>query len=210
MIIRRIQIIAVAAFSMAVASVGNAETFTGNPCSLINWQDLKPLGAKKTTTFADAGWHEEKSPTELPDSQLFTDLCGVTILSKAGRTSATLTFTSFRGNVTEQQIGDWLKSVAQKETPDPDIKAETVDEAGCEKGHYDLPTSQSDGSVAKVVEHYVACDRQVGTQHVSLNISFPQGKHVSSFSARQTKSLLDKAISRMTSLPSVTVEKRVD
>lgn len=168
---------------------------SSNPCSLINWQDIQSLGATKDTPMADAGWHQEKISNEIPNSTLLTNMCAATITSKAGRLSVSLSFDSFTGKATEQQVSDWLKSAAAPGEEGTSIVK--LGDATCEIGSYDLPTKQEDDSVADVAEHYIACDKQVGTQHVSLNIHVPEGDKALLFSPEQTKDLLDKATNRM-------------
>lgn len=181
--------------SACLASNANAADPSTNPCALLDWQDLQTLGATKDTPMADAGWHPEKIPNEIPDSQLFTNMCAITIPSKAGRSSVSLSFDSFTGKATEQQVSDWLKTVSREKEEDTSIIE--VGDATCETGTYDLPTRQSDDSVADISEHYIACDKQVGTQHVSLNIHVPEGDKALLLSPEQAKGLLDKAVAKM-------------
>ncbi len=192
-----ITVLAAACATLAAFNANAAEK-SASPCSLITWQDIQSLGAVKDTSMVDAGWHQEKTPKEIPDSQLFTNMCAMVTKSAAGRSSVTLSFDSFKGKVTEQQIADWLKSTTR---PDDEEEAKptvvTLGDTTCENGQYNLPTSQADDSVADVAEHYIACDKLVGTHHVSLNIHVPEGDKAKLFSPEQTKALLEKAISRM-------------
>lgn len=190
--------LAIAVLAACAAFNASAAEKSSDPCSLINWQDIQSLGAKKDTAMADAGWHQEETPKEIPGSQLFTTMCAVVTKSAAGRSSVTLSFDSFKGKVTEHQISDWLKSTtrpADEEDAKPTIV--TLGDTTCENGQYNLPTSQADDSVADVAEHYIACDKLVGTHHVSLNIQVPEGDKAKLFSPEQAKALLDKAVSRM-------------
>jgi hypothetical protein len=190
--------LAIAAFAAGIAFNASAAEKSSDPCSLITWQDIQSFGAVKDTPMSDAGWHQEQTPKELPDSQLFTNMCAVVTKSPAGRSSITLSFDSFKGKATEQQIADWLKSTtrpADEEEAKPTVV--TLGDTTCENGQYSLPTSQADDSVADVAEHYIACDKLVGANHVSLNIHVPEGDKAKLFSPEQAKALLDKAVSRM-------------
>lgn len=189
--------IATALLVSCIAFNAHAADNSSNPCSLLDWQDLQTFGAVTDTSMSDAGWHEEMPPKEIPGSKLFTNMCAVTIMSQAGRSGITLSFDSFRGKVTEQQVSEWLKSAASAETEQPDMAVVKVGNTTCERGQYDLPTKQDDDSVADVVEHYIACDQQVGTQHVSINVHVPEGKKGELPSPEQAKVLLDKSIARM-------------
>ena len=191
--------IAIALLISCTAFSAHAADDSSNPCSLLDWQDFQTFGVVKDTAMTNPGWHQEETPKELPGSKLFTDMCAVAISSQTGRSSVTLSFDSFKGKVTEQQVGEWLKSAAAagKEKGQPDVAIVKVGDATCEIGQYDLPTLQDDESVVTVVEHYVACDQQVGVQHVSLNIHVPEANKDNLPSPEQTKALLDKSVNRM-------------
>ncbi|MFY9328765.1 MAG: hypothetical protein WAO76_12245 [Georgfuchsia sp.] len=192
-------------YSIAIALLVSCTAFnthaadnSSNPCSLLDWQDFKSLGAVKDTLMSEAGWRQEKTPEEMPGSILFTNMCAAEIRSKAGRAGFTLSFDSFKGKVSEQQVGEWLKSTTATEAAQPDVATVKVgDMTTCETGQYDLPTKQEDDSVVTVVEHYIACDQQVGIQHVSLNVHVPEGNKGELPSPEQARDLLDKSVKRM-------------
>lgn len=125
-------------------------------------------------------------------------MCAVTIGSKVGRISITLNLESFKGNVIKQQVSSWLKSVASADIEQPDEAIIVhVGDATCESGKYDYPIKQNDESIIHVIEHYVACDQQVNTQHISLNVTVPEDIQSKLPSVEQTKALLEKSITRM-------------
>jgi hypothetical protein len=191
---------AVLLFACVAATAQAADK--SNPCTLLDWQDLQAFGANKDTQLTDAGWHQEDTPKEIPRGKLFTNMCAIAMKSAAGRSSVTLSFDSFKGKVTEQQVAKWLKGVsaaiaADAEASEAKPVAVTLGETTCESGQYELPTAQEDGSIANVVEQYIACDRQVGTHHVSLNVQLPDAQKNVLPSPEEAKALLDKSIARM-------------
>lgn len=187
-----------AVLSVLAFSAAHAADKSTNPCTLLQWQDLQSVGATKDTMMTDAGWHQEAAPKEIPNSKLFTNMCAAAIKSEVGRTSITLSFDSFLGKVSEQQVRDWLKAnVPQAEKNEEAPQMMTLGETTCETGQYDLPVSQDDGSVANTVEHYIACDQQVGTHHVSLNVHVPEGNKAALPTPEQAKALLEKSVARM-------------
>lgn len=191
--------IAIALVGACVAFNAHAADDASNPCTLLDWHDLQSLGAVKDTGLLEAGWHQETTPKEIPDSKLFTNMCAVTIMSPAGRTSVTLSFDSFKGKVTPQQVSDWLKATAAAVEPEPEAVLVKQGDATCESGQYDLKTTlnDKDSSSIDVVEHYIACDEQVGTHHISLNINVPEAKKSVLPNPEQAKALLDKSIARL-------------
>lgn len=195
---RHLNPIAFALVATCAAFNAHAAGGSDDPCSLLDWQDLQSLGAVKDTPLIDAGWHQEETPKEIPGSRLFTNMCAVTIMSQAGRSSVTLSFDSFKGKVTEQQVSDWLKAgIKEPEAGEPEVAIVKAGEATCESGRYDLTTRMEDGSFAEVPELYIACDQQVGTHHISLNIDVPDSKKADLPNPQQAKALLDKSIARL-------------
>lgn len=190
--------IAIALLASCIVFSAQAADLTNNPCSLLDWKDLQSIGAVKETQFSDGGWRQEQTPKEIPGSNLYTNMCSLTIISMVGRSSVTLSLDSFTGKATEQQVSEWLKLVAHPipDKPDP-VVIVSLGNTTCEYGQYDLPTRLSDDSISDVVEYYVACDQQVGTQHISLNVHVPEGKKSVLPNPEQTKELLDKSIVRM-------------
>lgn len=191
------KIITVAIAAAALSSAAYAAEKTTNPCNLLSWEDLQAYGATKDTPLSEAGWHEEAPPKELPGSHLYTNMCAITIKSTGGRSSITLSFDSFSGKASEQQVRDWLKASTPAEPPEAGTSLVTLGDTTCETGKYNLPTSQEDGSVADTIEHYIACDRQVGLHHVSLNVHVPDANKATLPSAEQTMALLEKFVGRM-------------
>lgn len=190
------KLIATASIAAAVLPNTYAAEKSTNPCTLLKWEDLQPFGAAKDTALTDAGWHEEAPPKGMPGSRLFTNMCAIAIKSDAGRSSITLSFDSFSGKASEQQVKDWLKA-SSPATPEDGTKIVKLGETTCESGRYDLPTSQDDGSVANKVERYIACDQLVGMHHVSLNVHVPESSKSLLPSPEQAKALLEKSIVRM-------------
>lgn len=203
-VMRHLNYITVALLGACVAFSAHA---ADNPCDLVDWHDFQSLGAGENTPFSEAGWHKEPTPKEIPGSELFTNMCAGAIITKAGFSSVTLSLDSFKGKVTEQQVGDWLKTTAAKLAEQPDetitnIKIVQEKDATCESGQYELSTKMDDGSVADVVEHYMACDELVGIHHVSLNIHVPENKVTELPNPEQVKALLDKSVARLKQKPS--------
>ena len=187
-----------AALSVLAFSGAHAAEKSTNPCTLLQWQDLASVGATKDMPMTDAGWHQEATPKEIPGSKLFTNMCAAGLKSEAGRTSITLSFDSFLGKVSEQQIHDWLKAnMPPADQKEGNPRLVTLGETTCETGQYELPVSQDDGSVANTVEHYIACDQQVGTHHVSLNVHVPEANKAALPTPEQAKALLEKSVMRM-------------
>lgn len=194
---RHLHSLAIALLASCAAFNAHAAENSGDPCSLLEWQDFQSIGVVKDTPLIDLGWREEQTPKEIPDSKLFSSICAVEIKSGAGSSSVMLSVDSFMGKVTEQQVGEWLKSVEPGEAVKPGVVIVKVGNAICESGQDNLPTSQSAESAANAVGHYIACDQQVGIKHISLNINVPEGKNGELLNPKQTNALLDKSIARM-------------
>ena len=190
---RHLNPFAIALVASCAAFNAHAVENAGDPCSLLDWQDFQSIGAVQDTALIDLGWREEQTPKQIPDSKLFSSICAVEIKSGAESSTITLSVDSFMGNVTEQQVGEWLKTVEPGEAGKPGVVIVKVGSAICESGQDNLTTSQS----AKVSEHYIACDQQVGIKHISLNINVPEGKKAELLNPEQINALLSKSIARM-------------
>ena len=190
---RHLNPFAIALVASCAAFNAHAVENAGDPCSLLDWQDFQSIGAVQDTALIDLGWREEQTPKQIPDSKLFSSICAVEIKSGAESSTITLSVDSFMGNVTEQQVGEWLKSVGPGEAGKLGVVIVKVGSAICESGQDNLTTSQS----AKVAEHYIACDQQVGIKHISLNINVPVGKKAELLNPEQINALLSKSIARM-------------
>lgn len=196
----RLTPITIAILASCVAFNIHAADNSNDLCSLLDLQDFQSVGVAKDTSLISMGWNQAETPKEIPDSKLWSNICTASIMSKEGGTYVALGFDGFEGNVTVQQVSDWLKSVASSDTKQTEAAIVKVDDASCESGQYDLPAKQADGSSSNTVVHYVACDRQVDTRHISLNVGVPEGKKDVLPSPEQTKALLDKSIARMKQL----------
>ncbi len=178
----------------------NATTQSSDPCAALDWHDIESLGATKDTSLVQAGWHQEDPIAQLPEAKLFTNLCAAVMKSPEGRISVTLGFDSIQGKASVQQVSDWLKAADAADTMDGISEMKTVKfgETRCENGRYDLPTkNDTDDTISTVVEYYVACDQQVGKQHLALNIHVPEGKKAVLPTVEQTKAMLDKLVARI-------------
>ena len=192
----RLNPFAIALVASCAAFNAHAVENAGDPCSLLDWQDFQSIGAVQDTALIDLGWREEQTPKQIPDSKLFSSICAVEIKSGAESSSVTLSVDSFMGNVTEQQVGEWLKTVEPGEAGKPGVVIVKVGNAICESGQ-ENSTSQSAESAAKAAGHYIACDQQVGIKHISLNINVPVGKKAELLNPEQINALLSKSIARM-------------
>lgn len=194
---RHLNPFAIALLASCAAFTASAAENSGDPCSLLEWQDFQSIGAVKDTPLIDLGWREEPTPNGIPDSKLFSSICAVEIKSEAGNSLVTLSVDSFMGKVTEQQVGEWLKSVEPEGAVKPGVVIVKVGNATCETGQDNSPTSQSAESATKGAAHYIACDQQIGIKHISLNINIPEGKKSELLNSEQANALLDKSIARM-------------
>ena len=185
-----------------------------DPCTLLDWHDIQSLGAKKETQLSSPNWHEEKIDNEIPGSKLYTDLCSASMKTEAGRTAVMLSFDIFKGKATEQQVKDWLENAAKRDAVegDQDVKKMMVENVQCETGRTELELKNEFGEEQpKYIEYYVACDKQVGTQHVALNVQATEGRKAELLTPEQAKALLDKAVAKMKqtsfNVPDVVAEK---
>lgn len=189
--------IAIALLASCVAFNVQAADNSSEPCSLLDWHDFQSLGAVKDTTFVNSGWQPGETPKEIPDSELLSNICTAAIGSPKGGLFIALSIDGFKGKVSEQQVSDWLKSVAAADSKQSELAIVQVGNATCESGQYDVPTKQKDGSNVNVVKEYIACDRQVETRHIALNLHVAEDQKGELPSPEQTAALLDKSILRM-------------
>jgi hypothetical protein len=169
----------------------------GNPtCPLLAWEDLSGLGVTSGTELTDSDWGWNETPKETPNAKVISNICMVKVKTPAGRVEVMLSVDSFIGKVTEDQVGLWLKTIADSD-PEEGITTVRLGGAVCETGSYELPSATDDGSVENVNELYVACDSQVGTRHISLNVHVPEADKTMLLTPEQTKSILDKAVKRL-------------
>ena len=119
----------------------------------------------------------------------------VNLKNPGGKVAVMLSVDSFQGKVTAEQVEQWLKATAGAD--EPGITKVKVGETECETGNYELPSSGEDGAIVNVNELYVACDAQVGTRHISLNVHVPEAIKASLPSPEQTKAMLDKSVQKM-------------
>ena len=181
------------------ASLNAQAAKVGDPvCPFLVREDLSPLGITKDTDFADSDWDWGESPRETPGAKVFSNMCMVKVKTPEGRVEVLLALDSFTGKVTEEQVDRWIKSVAASR--DPEDEGTTIIPIGdsvCETGNYELRTEGLDGEVTKVNELYVACDKQVGTRHMTLNVHVPEAnKNILPTPAR-AKAILDNSVQLM-------------
>ena len=191
----------VSANALAAKHEKPAEAKTNSdPCTLLDWQDIQSLGAKKETNISSTNWNEEKIADVIPGSKLFTNLCAATMKTEAGRTAVTLSFDVFKGKVSVQQVKDWLEAVAKRQAVegDLDVKKMVIEDAQCETGRTEVDFSGENGEeVPKYIEYYVACDKQIGIKHVAVNVQATEGRKAELPTPEQAKALLDKSVARM-------------
>lgn len=198
--------IAIILFASSITFNVQATEKSDNPCDLLDWQDFQTFGVVKETTLVNTGWRQVETPKEMPDSEVWSNMCVVTLPSDEGSSFLSLTVESIQGKVSKEQIGEWLIKVAAKDSELPDVTAGKVGDSTCENGKYDLPTkSQNDKTV--VVEHYVACDQLVENMHISLNLHVPEGKQGDLPNPEQVAALLDKSIVRLKNLAIAKADK---
>lgn len=192
-------------FLMAIALLANFAALNtqaatvGDPvCPFLVRDDLSPLGITKDTDFADSDLDWGESPREAPRAKVFSNMCNVKVKTPEGHVEVLLALDSFTGNVTEEQVGRWIKSI--EASRDPEDEGTTIIPVGdsvCETGNYELPTEGPDGGIIKVNELYVACDKQVGTRHMTLNIHVPEANKRHLPTPERTKAILDDSIQLM-------------
>ena len=167
-----------------------------NSCPFLARDELKPIGVTKDTTFMDSYWAWGETPKETPTAQVVTNLCTVSMKSKKGNTSIILAVDRFDGKVSESEVGSWIKAIASKNDDDEDIKVTAIGDATCESGNYELPTTLDDRT-ENINTFYVACDTQVGTRHVSLNVHVPEAEKTILPSPEKVKAILDNSVQRL-------------
>jgi hypothetical protein len=182
---------AIASFNVSAASVGSPS------CPLLVREDLSGLGVDKDTSFIDSDWNWGETPKETPDAKVISNMCMVNLKNPGGKIAVMLSVDSFQGKVTVEQVSQWLKATDNAETDEPGVSKVKIGETECETGVYELPTSGNDGDVENINELYVACDAQVGTRHISLNVHVPEAIKASLPSPEQTKAMLDKSVQRL-------------
>lgn len=164
-------------------------------CPLLERTELSQLGVTDETPFRDSGMEPASGPQEIAGSHIVSTFCTVDIMTAAGRGAVILAVDRVEGKVTKEQVGNWLKAIEAKLGIEAGAVVSQLGNTTCEAGQYDLPTLLDDGSMKDVSEHYVACDAQVGTRHMSLNIHLPGQDTVPTMA--QTKAILDKSIERL-------------
>ncbi|MFA7268418.1 MAG: hypothetical protein WC073_03645 [Sterolibacterium sp.] len=166
-------------------------------CTLLARDELSGLGVNKDTAFLSShvNWYE--TPKEIPDAKGVTYRCMVDLDVPGSGMVLLLSVESFKGKVTEDQVGKWLKAVAEADTNQEGATPVKIGAATCETGSYELKHATLDGSIEKINEIYVACDEQVGTRHVSLNIHAPEANKSALPTLEKTKSILDNSVRRL-------------
>lgn len=104
---------------------------------------------------------------------------------------------SFSEDASAEAVAAWIKASSAK-SEDKDVLSEEVriGDATCESGEYPMP----DPSGQAVPQYFVACDRLVGTRHLTVNVQQPEAAKLPT--PFQVKELLDQAALRLTSPPS--------
>lgn len=190
----------VPAIALFAAFSSFAAAASENPhasCPFLGREELAGVGVTKDTAFIDSDWKWDEIPKEAPESKVITDMCTVSLKTADGNSSIVLIVDRFHGKVTEAQVGNWIKSAAELESKDAGITKTSFGDVTCETGTYELPTTQDSGDVKNINEFYVACDKQVGTHHISLNIHVPEAQKSTLPSAEQTKAMLEKSAERL-------------
>lgn len=182
---------ALSSFNVFAASVGDPS------CPLLAREDLTSLGVNKDTTFVDSDWNWETTPVETPDAKVISNMCMVNLKNDGGKIAVILSVDSFLGKVTVDQVSNWLQVTDKAGADDPGITKVKIGDTECETGNYELPTSGEDGDIKNINELYVACDAQVGTRHVTLNVHVPEAIKATLPSPERTKAILDKSVQRL-------------
>ena len=164
-------------------------------CPLLERRELADIGITDSTPLVDSGYAWSAAPQETPRAKVVSQSCSANLSTPAGRVAVILTVDKFEGRVTQAQVDNWLKAVAD----DDAAEAWVVEfgDATCERGNYGLPTQLDDGSFAVVNELYVACDARVGTHHMSLNIHLPEGNRTQMPSMERARMILNKSVQRL-------------
>ena len=138
---------------------------------------------------------------------LHTDICDLSNDgAKTTPAKAFIVVESFDDGITEESVAVWLQDMeAKNKAMDAKVKAAAKDSnsdhteefklgnATCESGHYPVVTKQGD---APATMHYVACDQQVASRHVAINLEWPGDEPVLP-TVEETKALLDTAVAAM-------------
>ncbi len=189
------------ALSLALLVTSQSHAASSDPCVLLDWHDFQFMGVTETTGITSSGWQVETPPAELPGSTLSTGLCAAITKTDKGREALTLNLSSIKGKVTGQQFADWLKTVAaaSDRENEMDVKEFKVDDAECESGRdvVTIPGMFEGEPDTTVNEYYVACDKHVGTLHVSMNAQVSQDRKADLPEAGLVKALLDKSVARL-------------
>lgn len=164
-------------------------------CQLLERAELVDIGVTESTPLVDSGIAWNATPPETPRAKVVSQSCSANFVTPAGRAAVVLTVDQFEGHVTKRQVDNWLKDVAGDESAEAWIVE--FEDATCERGSYSLPTVLHDGSFSVVNELYVACDAQVGTNHISLNIHLPEGNRTQMPSMERTKAILINSVQRL-------------
>jgi len=189
---RRIAPITLALLAAISSFNVSAETVGEPSCPLLVREDLSVLGVNKETSFVDSDWNWNETPKETPGAKVISNMCMVNFKNPGGKVSVMLSVDSFLGKVNETQVGEWLKATAGSD--EPGITKVKVGDTECETGNYELPSSDDQGGVENINELYVACDAQVGTRHISLNVHVPESIKNTLPSPEQVKVMLDKSV----------------
>lgn len=180
--------------SLTLGSVNALAADTDMSCPLLERAELSLLGVTEASPFRDSGTDWAASPSELPNSHVVSAFCTVDLVTPRGRGAVILAVDRVEGKVTKEQVGDWLRAVDASQGVEAGAVVSKLGNTTCEAGQYTLPTLMGDGAIRDVGERYVACDAQVGTHHMSLNIHVPVGDFAPTM--EQAKAILDKSIER--------------
>jgi hypothetical protein len=160
-------------------------------CTLLAREDLSGFGVNKDTVFITIETNWDDFP------KVVANHCSVIIDTPAGKVSLLLSVDKFEGEVTEDQVRKWLKEFVDAKANQEGVTTLKIGETTCETGIYESPTSKEDGSPAKLNEFYIACDEQIGTRHISLNVQVPEASKSVLPTPEQAKSILDKSVQRL-------------
>jgi len=163
-------------------------------CKLLRPDALQPWGFGSAMRVQPAHQDLPKDKIGTP-SDLSADICNLSSAEKDFTGAAFLVVESFAPGVSPEAVGEWLtkadkKAKASAKANDDKSTEVKVDGATCESGEY--PTVLKEGE-PPVTLHFVACDRQVGARHISMNFEWP-GEGATLPSPAEVKTLLDTAI----------------
>ena len=173
--------------SLAVAA--NSEPI--KVCELLQATSLAPWGYGAHPKTDSQSHNYGKAQVDAP-SDVHSDMCILRGENAEAQGATIIVVESLSDDASADDMARWIKVTAER-TKEPGVTAEEmqIGEATCESGKYDLPV---EGQPA--LQYYVACDRLVGTRHLTVNMQ--QREEAKLPAPPQVKELLDQAAAGLT------------